>query len=326
MSPPSELHRGPVLDAVRSECRRVAEQAARVRIVTSRLDGYLDLLGDAFALQMEPGIHFRGEQEQTVAFFLTLDSVNFGSGYFPAILSDPKRSGYRTVAAALTGRFNADGPLSAEELRTMTPASCARLFGLDPSNAAALELAGLFARALADLGRFLLDRYDGRFSGPIEEARGSAEGLVRLLTRMPLFRDVAPYRERNVPFYKRAQIAAADLHIAFDAKGPGRFDDIDRLTLFADNLVPHVLRHDGLLVYDDDLAAAIDRGDLLPGGSPAEVEIRACAVHVVELLVREASRRRRPLSALHLDNLLWHRGQSPRYRALPRHRTLTPFY
>ena len=44
-------------------------------------------------------------------------------------------------------------------------------------------------------------------------------------------------------FYKRAQIAANDLHLA----GVVDFADIDRLTIFADNLVPHVLRLDGVL-------------------------------------------------------------------------------
>ncbi len=40
---------------------------------------------------------------------------------------------------------------------------------------------------------------------------------------------------------------AADLAAAFRGQGPGRFRDLDRLTLFADNLVPHVLRREGVL-------------------------------------------------------------------------------
>ncbi len=64
-------------------------------------------------------------------------------------------------------------------------------------------------------------------------------------------------RRARVPFLKRAQIAAADLQRA----GVVRFDDIDRLTMFADNLVPHVLRLDGILEFDPDLVARIKRGD-----------------------------------------------------------------
>ena len=131
----------------------------------------------------------------------------------------------------------------------------------------------------------------------------------------------------RVPFYKRAQLLASDLALALDGQRLGRFDDIERLTVFADNLVPHVLRVAGVLSYSDALASAIDRGELLAAGSVEEVEIRACAVHAVELLRAASARVGRPLSSRHLDQILWHRGQRPEIRgAFPRHRTRTVFY
>ena len=51
--------------------------------------------------------------------------------------------------------------------------------------------------------------------------------------------------------------------------------------------MPHVLRVDGLLAYDDELLARIERGELIPVGSPEEIEIRAVAVHAVERIVAE---------------------------------------
>jgi hypothetical protein len=94
------------------------------------------------------------------------------------------------------------------------------------------------------------------------------------------------------------------------------FEDLDKLTMFADNLVPHVLRIDGVLRFDHALVARIERGELIEQGSPEEVEIRACALHAVELIVA-----RRPESrAAEIDRLLWNRGQQARYKALPRHR------
>ena len=117
-------------------------------------------------------------------------------------------------------------------------------------------------------------------------------------------------------FYKRAQILPADLALA----GVAPFTDLDRLTIFADNLVPHVLRCDGVLLYDDALAAHIDAGRLLPAGRQ-EREIRACAVHACALSpARSASREHE------LDNWLWSRGQAPEYKAAPRHRTRTVYY
>ena len=81
-----------------------------------------------------------------------------------------------------------------------------------------------------------------------------------------------------------------------------------------------MLRCDGVLVYDDDLAARIDAGQLLPTGR-AEREIRACAVHACALLARRVGMTERDL-----DNALWYRGQRDEYKARPRHRTRTVFY
>jgi putative queuosine salvage protein len=98
------------------------------------------------------------------------------------------------------------------------------------------------------------------------------------------------------------------------------FSDLDRLTIFADNLVPHVLRVDGVLRYDPALGARIDAGELLPPGEE-EREIRACAVHACELLSRRLG-----MPARVLDAALWNRGQAWKYKSVPRHRTRTVYY
>jgi hypothetical protein len=126
------------------------------------------------------------------------------------------------------------------------------------------------------------------------------------------------YAGVRVPFLKRAQIAAADLARA----DLGRFGDLDHLTMFADNLLPHVLRVDGILDYDPTLLARIERGDLLEHGSSEEVEIRACALHAVELIVAA----RGDASAAEIDELLWNRGQQTAYKARPRHRARCTAY
>ena len=188
------------------------------------------------------------------------------------------------------------------------------------------ELMDLYARALNDLGSFLTQRHAGRFEGVIERAGGSCAKLVRELATMPLYRDVERYQELEVPFYKRAQLTGADLASAFGGEGPGRFDDLAELTIFADNLVPHVLRREGVLVYASGLAARIDQGVPIEAGSPEEVELRAASVHAVERCVAEARRQGADSSAQQLDYRLWTRGQRPEYKAHPRHRTRTTYY
>lgn len=315
------------LAEVRAACREVAGRARFVRVEVGRVGEYaagLPLAGEPPAL--DPRYHHLGEAEARLAFVLTLDAINFGSGYFPHLRKRPGLSGYFTVAAGLTERFEREGPFAAAELERLSPADCAVLFGQDRENGAAMELMGLFARALHDLGSFLRRRFGGRFAGPVEAAGGSAERLVGVLAEMPFFRDVSLYDELRVPFYKRAQLTAADLALAFDGEGWGRFGDLERLTIFADNLVPHVLRVDGLLRYDPGLAARIDGGELLAAGSPEEVEIRACGLHAVELVVEAVRARGRPATAMELDYRLWNRGQGAFYKARPRHRARSVFY
>jgi hypothetical protein len=169
------------------------------------------------------------------------------------------------------------------------------------------DLTRLYAEALNQLGSWLGER---SALDAIAAAAGSASRLAQQLAGgMSFFEDLG--------YYKRAQITANDLVLA----GVADFADVDRLTIFADNIVPHVLRLDGVLVYDDDLAQRIDRGEPLPAGSRAERELRACAVHACELLAQRLT-----VPPRTLDNWLWNRGQEPRYRTRPPHRTYTVYY
>jgi len=236
------------------------------------------------------------------AYLLTLDTINFGSGWFPTLRKRSGCSGYYTVAWSMADRFRSRGPYSGEELRTLSPAAVADALGQDRDH----ELMALYAQALNDLGSFLGDRTPLQ---AIDAAGASAERLAeQLAAGMPFFEDRG--------FFKRAQITPNDLALA----GIAEFHDLDRLTIFADNLVPHVLRVDGVLHYEPELAERIDAGELLePGG--AEREIRAAAVHACELIAAELG-----VPPRTLDTWLWNHGQQPRYKALPRHRTRTVFY
>lgn len=318
-----------LFDAVRAGCREVARRSRHVHIEEGSIARYAASLPLARATcpAHDPVTHYLGHGEETVAFFLILDAINFGSGYFPHLRKRPGLSGYFTIAAGLNDRFRNHGPFTPQELVHLDGEGLAFVFGQERLNGPVRELMQLFANALRDLGYYLLEHYDGRYAALVEEAGHSAERLVRLLAAMPYYDDVEPYDGLCVPFYKRAQLTAADLSLAFGNQGWGRFDDLDRLTIFADNLVPHVLRVDGILSYDPDLAARIDGEELIPPGSPEEVEVRACAVHAVELIAAELQAHGKPVTPHQLDYLLWNRGQESFYKKVkPRHRTRTVFY
>jgi hypothetical protein len=317
-----------ILDQVRSMCRKVANRSTHVHINEPQLASYATSLPleKIMSPQLDPECHFIGKKKDTVAFLLTLNTINFGSGYFPLLKKRPGMSGYFTIASSLNDIYKEQGPLSAQKLATITVEECTRIFGQDPGNRIILVLMQHFANALNDLGRYLQARFNGSFTGLVEAAESSAEHLVRLLRNMPYFNDIELYNGLEVPFYKRAQIMAADLALAFQGQSWGRFTDLDQLTIFADNLVPHVLRIDGILIYENPLLNMINNESLIPAGSEEEIEIRACAVHVVECIKKNLQNSDIRITSSQLDNFLWNRGQQPRYKAEPRHRTRSTYY
>jgi Potential Queuosine, Q, salvage protein family len=286
-------------DDVRASCAATAENARWVQI---HLDA-AEEIEPGPAPVLDPERHYlEGTRAEVCTYLLTLDAINFGSGWFPTLRKRPGSSGYYTVAWALADHFRAHGPWSPEELELLDGRRVAAVLEQEPGH----ELMELYAEALRDLGRFLSGRSALEL---VNSAKGSAEGLAEMLARgMPFFDDRG--------FYKRAQIVPSNLALA----GVADFWDLNELTIFADNLVPHVLRVDGVLSYDPELSGRIDREELiLPGDE--EREIRACALHACETIAARLG-----VPPRILDIWLWNRGQEPRYKALPRHRTRTVFY
>jgi len=286
-------------DEVRGASAAIAAEARSVRIDL----GALEAIDPGPPPALDPERHYlEGPPQDVATYLLCLDAINFGSGWFPLLAKRPGCSGYFTIAWALADRFRERGPWTAAQLRALRTEEIAAVLGQAPD----LELMTLYAQALRELGAFLGDR---EALDVVREARGSAERFAELLAG-----GMAMFADRG--FYKRAQIAANDLALA----GVADFTDLDRLTIFADNLVPHVLRCDGVLIYDERLAAHIDAGRPLRLG-PQEREIRACAVHACALIAERLG-----IEERHLDTWLWNRGQAPEYKARPRHRCRTVYY
>ncbi|MEH3054522.1 MAG: hypothetical protein PGN13_11040 [Patulibacter minatonensis] len=286
-------------DEVRARTAQIAAAATSVRIVPDRLA----------AIEVKPVGPPEEEhhlvdapQEDIARYVLCLTTINFGSGWWPTVRKRPGMSGYFTMATGLTERFRAHGAWTNAELRALRADELAEALGQDPGH----ELMSLYGEALRQLGRWLGER---PALSVVRAAGGSAERLAESLAAGMSF-----YADRG--FYKRAQICGPELQ----RFGVAEFTDLHRLTLFADNLVPHVLRIDAALEYSETLSATVDGERLLPSGS-WEREIRGCAVQAVEQLAGISG-----IAPHELDMALWARGQSPRYKAWPRHRHRTVFY
>jgi Potential Queuosine, Q, salvage protein family len=286
-------------DFVRARSGQIAAAARSVRIDLEALEE----LAPGEPPQLDPQRHYlEGQPADVAAYLLVLDTINFGSGWFPTLRKRTGSSGYFTVAWSLADRWRAGAGWTNAQLRAMRAEEVADTLGQERDH----ELMALYAQALRELGRFLGDRHA---LDVVAAAGGSAVRMAEMLAAgMTMWQDEG--------FYKRAQIAPSDLALG----GVAEFDDLDALTIFADNLVPHVLRCEGVLVYEERLAAHIDaERELRPG--PQEREIRACAVHACAAIAQRTG-----MSERDVDNALWYRGQRPEYKARPRHRCRTIYY
>ena len=127
-----------------------------------------------------------------------------------------------------------------------------------------------------------------------------------------------PTTARAVPFFKRAQLAAADLHL--QGLAPAATPPADAV-----RRQPRAAR-----------AADRRRARLRPRRSSRASTARSCSSTTRPRRSRSApapstrsscsSRRTRRHDATAIDNALWHRGAAPRYKAHPRHRARTTAY
>lgn len=178
-----------------------------------------------------------------------------------------------------------------------------------------------------ELGQVLSREHDGRFhrfarSGP----RTTTDAIARLVETFPSFRDESRYAGRTVLFQKRAQLLLWQLHSRLGASGYFALEDPERLTVFADYIVPVALRLLGITSYSSELEETIERREVLSRDSAEEVEIRAAAIWGCHLLTAAVNERRpadRQVIAPVVDTRLWTHYHETHW---PHHLTVTTAY
>jgi len=187
------------------------------------------------------------------------------------------------------------------------------------------------AEILREAGNVLAGRYDGRFAnflraGP-PRAYSNGNGLLeRLVAEFPRYNDVSRYNGHEVRLHKLAQLGLWVLHASLSRTGAFRLEDANRLTAFADYIVPVALRVMGIFEYSEALEQTIRAGKLIPRDSPQEVEIRAHTLYATALLTEEINLRRPSEMQViipQVDARLWTHYHATHW---PHHRTRTIMY
>ena len=307
------------LQAVHDSATFIAQHARHVRVDAEATTALAHRLaeGNTPSVAWDTIHHFNDGTARTAQYLLVLDSLNFC--FWPQPAWD-----YNRLALALKQTMLKEPErFTAEQLARVTPADVRIMLG-DADDIPLLEQRAMLLR---EIGTVLEGRWEGEAANVVQAAQGSAAALVALITaEFPGFRDHAIYKGFPVYFYKRAQIAVGDLWGSFGGKGLGAFHDLHDLTMFADYRVPQILRAEGILVYGNDLAAAVTSQTEIAAGSEQEVEIRGMTIYAVERLRAELSTLGISQSSVELDWLLWNIGEARQHAIAPHHNTLTIYY
>jgi len=320
------------MNEVLKTTRHVKEKNQQVTIDEQALADFARKLSED-GIEIPPwnyDYHFFDGGQDTVAYLLILDSINFcfwpkpGEVKWEVQYKSETLSGYYALAASLKKAIESGIPITrAHYLAELPLGKLRQILG----GKGELQLMEARAHILNELGAFLIAKYGGEANRLVETAENSALNLVRLLVEnLPSFNDKAEYYGATIYFYKRAQIFAADLYAAFAGKDWGYFKDIDKLTAFADYKLPQVLRHLGILQYSPSMEHKVDNGIFLEPGSPEEIEIRANTIWAVQLMRQELTEMGKGLRAFEIDWILWNLGQESQFKIKPYHKTVTTFY
>jgi hypothetical protein len=184
---------------------------------------------------------------------------------------------------------------------------------------------------LHEVGNILAEKYQGRFHKFVQSCSRKlydhGKGLIdRLVKEFPRFNDVSMLDGHEVKFYKLAQLGIWMLYATLYGSGKFRLDDPEKMTAFADYIVPVALRLHGITSYSERLERAINAHQLIPRDFRWEIEIRAHCIYATALLREEINKLRPAKQQViipQIDARLWTHFHSTSW---PHHLTRTIMY
>jgi len=172
-----------------------------------------------------------------------------------------------------------------------------------------MDLAGLFrgnvempmldqrVAIFHQVGQVLASKYEGRFSNFVKSASprcyDNGKGLVdKLVAEFPRFNDVSRYDGAEIKIYKLPQLGVWMLYSGLHARGGFELEDPEKMSAFADYIVPAGLRVLNILSYSPALEKTINTYQMVPRDSTQEIEIRAHTLYATALLREEINKLR----------------------------------
>ncbi len=152
---------------------------------------------------------------------------------------------------------------------------------------------------LREVGQVLAAKYSGRYYNFIRSCPprlyDNGKGLVeRLAAEFPRYDDVSQYDGHEIKFYKLTQLGFWQIYSGLQSTGGFRLEDPQKMTAFADYIVPVALRVMKMTSYSPALEETINTYQIIPRDSRQEIEIRAHCLYATALLADEINKLRPP--------------------------------
>jgi hypothetical protein len=327
------LSGSPVLDSLRPVIENSRDVRTNVEKITGVAGwmGYEELPLPEFTLPFGVGT---GDAKEAIDFILVADSIDtaftdfFTREKFQVDFAGTHWSDSEAEFACLKRALDAGKPiLDGKYLAKITRSELDDIF----SGNIKMPMLDEKLAVLHEVGAVLAEKYDGRFHKFVQACSprlyDHGNGLIeRLVKEFPRFDDVSEFEGHEIKFYKLAQLGVWMLYSTLHKSGKFRLDDPEKMTAFADYIVPVGLRLLGIVSYSPELEKVINTHQVIPRDSRREIEIRAHCLYATALLTEEVNKLRGPKEQViipQIDARLWTHYHTTSW---PHHLTQTIMY
>ena len=149
-------------------------------------------------------------------------------------------------------------------------------------------------------------KMNGNFYMFIKDITVDTELFDVIVNNFPDFKDERTYNNKQIYYYKLAQLLTSDILHIRKLKENIQVD-YSHLVGCSDYKIPQVMRGLGILEYSDKLSDVIDNQKEIEVNSEYEVEIRASMIKAIDLLKRKL---KNEICAIDINDYIWSQGQN----------------
>ncbi|CAO3677652.1 hypothetical protein G6F70_000224 [Rhizopus microsporus] len=334
------LPTGNFVEAVRTSCRALTEKSDKVKISKQGIDRFLSELDKkqyeelSYDSSVILPLKF-STMEEELNFISVINLLNFGSGYRLELHKYAGRGAFDTIRYGVMAmhiggipmdaksfseidifkvseifQFPIDKEVRHETLDFVTMSQPTPLKPLAVGITSTLNTTGKYLQnhGYKSLAQFILDHAKKQ----PKDALYLVEALVRAF---PALHDHYVFDDNKVYLFKKAQIMVYHLWFLLRHQVPDLFDftNINSLTIFADNVVPTMLIHLGVMEIADEWKEMIEKNVDL--SVEVATTLRAASVAACEDIVQASNGL---MNTGGLDVYLWQLGKVGDYRKIPR--------